>query len=413
MAKQIFEGIKVADFAWVGVGPQVGRELAEHGATVIRVESHRVPDSLRVFGPFRDGQPHVDRSVFGACYNTNKFSASIDLTKPRGLELARKLVAWADIVTEAFTPDTMKKFGLDYESCRQIKPDIIYFSTCQMGQKGPLRKFGAYGMFGTTYAGFCNLLGLPDREPLPIFNNYSDFISPWFLTTTVIAALIRRKKTGKGIYLDQAQVEAGVNFLGPLILDYIVNGRIAHRMGNRDKYMAPHGVYPCLGADRWIAITVSSEEEWLAFCKVMGDPAWAIDPKFSTFLGRKENEDELDKCIAGWTKDYPREQLMATFQAAGVAAGVVQSAEDLFNDPQLKHREHFRILEHPVIGKHSYNAPAYRLSKTPNNIHKAAPCLGEDTEWVYKEILGQTDDDIADLLIEGVITTDADTPGKW
>ena len=411
MAKQIFEGIKVADFAWVGAGPQVGRELAVHGATVIRVENHRVPDSLRAFGPFKDGIPHVDRSVFGACYHTNKYSVAIDISKPRGLEMAKKLVAWADIVSDSFTPGTMAKFGLDYESCKKIKEDIIYFSTCQMGQQGPLRKFGGYGMFGTTYAGFCNLLGLPDREPLPIWNNYTDFISPWYMTSTLVAALIRRKKTGKGIYLDQSQVEAGVTFLGPAVLDYVANGRIATRMGNRDKYMAPHGIYPCQGTDRWLALAVRSNEEWQALCRVMGEPMWTRDVKFATFLARKENEDELDANIAAWTRDYPREHLMATLQAAGISAGIVESAEDLFNDPQLKHRRHYRILEHKAIGPHAYNSPAYHFSKTPCDIKKAAPCLGEDTEWIYKEILGQTDDDIADLIVEGVITTEADLPG--
>jgi len=288
MFRQVFDGVKVADFAWVGVGPQIGRELAEHGATVIRIESHRVPDSLRTFPPFRDGEPGVDRSAFGAAYNTNKYSIACDLSKPKGLEIGKKLVAWADLVTESFTPGTMAKFGLDYDSCKKIKPDIIYFSTCQMGQKGPLKSFGAYGMFGTTYAGYAHLLGLPDREPLPIFNNYSDFISPWYLTSAVIAALIRRRKTGKGMYLDQAQVEAGVTFLGPLLLDHIVNGRIPKRLGNRDPNMAPHGIYPCQGNDCWVAITVTNDDEWTAFCKVIGNPDWVSDEKFSTFQSRKK-----------------------------------------------------------------------------------------------------------------------------
>jgi benzylsuccinate CoA-transferase BbsF subunit len=411
MSKQIFEGLKVADFAWVGVGPQVGRELAQHGALVVRIESHRVPDSLRTFPPFRDGEPGVDRSAFGAAYNTNKYSVSMDLTKPRGVELAKEMVAWADLVTESFTPGTMAKFGLDYESCKKIKPDIIYFSTCQMGQTGPLKNFGAYGMFGTTYAGFSTLLGLPDREPLPIFNNYSDFIAPWYLASTVIAALIRRRKTGKGMYLDQSQVEAGVTFLGPTILDYTVNRRIAGRMGNKDPYMAPHGIYACAGEDRWVAVSVTSESQWQAFCNVIGNPDWCRDEKFSTFLTRKENEDDLNRFIEEWTRRYPPEEVMTLMQNSGVPCGAVRTAEDLMADPQLQHREHFRFLEHPVIGKHAYNAPAYRLSKTPNHIHKAGPCLGEDIEFVYKEILGLTDDDISDLFVEGVITTEADVPG--
>jgi len=168
--------------------------------------------------------------------------------------------------------------------------------------------------------------------------------------------------------------------------------------------------HPELGEDRWVAIAVSSEEEWEDFCCVIGNPEWTKDTKFSTFLGRKQNEDELDRLVAEWTKDYTPEQIMTMMQDAGVPAGMVEAAEDLFNDPQLKHREHFRFLEHKVIGRHAYNAPAYQLSKTPNHIWKSGPCLSEDNEYVYKEILGYTDDDIADMLIEGVITTDTDVP---
>jgi len=408
--KQIFEGIRVADFSWVGVGPQVARELAEHGATVVRVESHKRPDALRTAMPFKDFTRGIDRSAFGTAYNANKYGISLDLTKPKGKEVARRLIKWADVVTDGFTPGSMKALDLDYEEARKIKPDIIYYSTCQMGQHGPLSKFGGYGAFGTAYGGYCHLLGWPDRDPLLLFNNYSDFIAPWYLTITLIGALLYRRRTGKGMYLDQSQVEAGISFLGPLLLDYFVNGRVACRMGNHDPYMAPHSLYPCLGEDRWVAIAVASEEEWKHLCSVMGNPAWTKDRKFSTFLSRKENEEELDRLVGEWTKDYAPHQLMGLLQDAGVPCGVVQTCEDLFNDPQLKERQHFRFLEHKVIGNHAYNAPAYRLSKTPNHIWKAGPCLGEDNEYVYKEILGYTDDEIADMLVEGVITTEADVP---
>jgi len=410
MAKQVFEGVKVADFSWVAVGPQVARELAEHGATVIRIECHRYPDTLRTVMPFRDSIPGIDRSAFGAAFNTNKYGISLDLNLPRGQEIAKKLVLWADVVTDSMTPGTMAKWGLDYESCRKLKPDVIYYSTCQMGQHGPYAKFGGYGMFGVAYAGYSQVTGWPDRDPVLLFNNYSDFVAPWYLTAALIGALLYRRKTGQGMYLDMAQVEAGVSFLGPAVLDYIVNGRIASRQGNRDPYMAPHGVYPCRVPDRWIAIAIENPEQWEAFCCVLGHPEWTEDPKFATILARKENEAELDQLVSQWTRDYPAEQIMAMMQAAGVPCGVVQTCEDLFNDPQLKHREHFRFLEHKVIGRHAYNAPAYRLSKTPADIKMPGPCLGEHNEYVYKEILGLTDDELADLLVEGVITTETDVP---
>jgi crotonobetainyl-CoA:carnitine CoA-transferase CaiB-like acyl-CoA transferase len=410
MARQVFEGIKVADFSWVAVGPQVARELAFHGATVVRVECHRWPETTRTAGPFKDGITGINRSAFATAFNTNKYGISLDLNMPRGQEIARRLVRWADIATDSMSPGAMAKWGLDYESCRKIKPDIIYYSTCQMGQHGPYRKFKGYGMLGVSYAGYSHLNGWPDRDPLPLFNNHSDFISPYYLVTTLIAALLYRRRTGKGMYLDQSQVEVGINFLAPLVLDYTVNGRVACRMGNRDPYTAPHGLFPCRGNDRWVAITVSSDEEWLRFRGALGNPEWADGPRFATLRARKENEDELEARIAEWTSGQTAEDVMHRLQEAGVPSGVVQTAEDLFNDPQLKHRRHFRPLQHGVIGTHSYHSPAYHLSKTPCDIHKAAPCLGEDNEYVYKHILGLSDDEIADLLIEGVITTDMDVP---
>jgi len=216
---------------------------------------------------------------------------------------------------------------------------------------------------------------------------YADFISLWYLIVNLIGALLYRRKTGKGLYLDQAQTEAGITFLGPAILDYVVNGRVATRVGNRDPYMAPHGCYRCLGPDRWCAIAVSNDEEWEAFCRAIGQPDWTKDSRFATLLARKENEGELDRLVEEWTTNYTPEEVMFIMQASAVPAGVVQNCQDLFEDPQVKHGEHFRILQHKVIGPHAYNAPSYRLSKTPCNIWKAAPTLGEDNDYVYKEIL--------------------------
>ena len=410
MAKGVFEGIKVADFAWVAAGPQVGRELAEHGATVVRVESHRAPDILRLSPPFKDGIVGIDRSAFGMECHTNKYGMSLDLSKPKGREIGLKMALWADIVSDGMVPGTMKKWGLDYETLSKHKPDLIMFSTCQQGQYGPYAPHGTYGWAGAAMSGSFHLCGWPDRDPSLVYGAYNDFISPWYLIVTVIAALEHRRRTGQGMYLDQSQIEAGSTFLGPAILDYTVNGQTANRAGNRDPYLAPHGAFPCRGKDRWCNIAVSNDEEWLAFCRIIGEPEWTGDPRFATTLSRKEREDELEPLIAEWTKDYTAEQVMAMMQSAGVPAGVVQDCLDLFTDPQLKHREHFRLLQHKVIGPHHYSAPAYKLSKTPAHIWKAGPCLGEDNEFVYKDILGYSDDEVTQFLLDGVITTENDVP---
>ena len=409
MTEQVFKDIKVADFSWVGVGPQLGREFAQHGAIVVRVESHKRLDQLRLVGPFKDMEPGIDNSAFGTCFNTNKYGISVDLKTEKGREVARKLVKWADIVGESMTPGSMKKLGLDYESLKKIKPEIIMFSTCQFGQYGPYSNLPGYGNVGAAMAGASNLVGWPDGEPSGAYGAYTDFVAPWFLISTVISALLYRNKTGKGVYIDMSQVEAATTFISPLILDYTVNGREAARMGNSSPTSAPHGVFPCLGEDRWVAVAVSTDDEWKAFRLVIGNPDWTGDDKFQTLEDRQSNETELNALVGEWTKQHTPEQVMSMMQDSGVPAGIVENChEDLFEDPQLKHRRHFRFLEHQVMGTHAYNAPAYILSKTPNHIHKAGPALGEDNEYVFKEILKYSDDEIADLLIEGVITTDAD-----
>lgn len=410
MAKQIFEGLKVIEFAWAGVGPQISRELAEHGATVIKVESHKRLDIMRTAPPFRDNIPSYDRSAYFAAYNTAKRSISVDLAKPEAQDLIRRMVSWADVMGEAWAPGTMANLGLDYDSVRKINPRIIYFSTCMLGQTGPHHEFRGIGNHLNAIGGFSDATGWPEGEATNVHTAYSDFIAPWYVLIGVIGALLRRRKTGQGMYMEQAQLEAALTFLGPHVLDYVTNQNLLRRRGNRDRYMCPHGVYPCRGADRWVAIAITDDEDWQSFRQVIGDPEWAQDPRFDYVIGRKENEGELDQRIGEWTKDFPPEQVMAMLQGAGTAAGVVETGQDLLADPQLKAREHFRVLNHPAIGPHTYNAPAYKLSSTPCEITRPAPCLGEHNEYVLKDLLGFTDDDIADMLVQGVITTDADAP---
>lgn len=408
--KHALDGVKIVDFGWIGVGPMSVRELAWHGATVVRVECHRRPDPLRMGSPFKEGRPGIDRSAFFTLANPNKYGISLDITMPKGKEIAKRLVMWADIVAEGYVPGVMSKLDLDYESVRKIKPDIIYLSTSQQGQTGPHARFEGVGLQMTSSAGFTHLTGWPDRGTGGVWAAYTDFIAPWYIIVCLIGALLYRQRTGKGMYLDNSQFETAVTFLAPAILDYTVNGRVWNRMGNQIPYAAPHSAFPCRGADRWCAIAVFSDEEWRAFCNVMGNPRWSQDPKFATLLGRKENEEELNRLVGEWTANFVAEEVVALMQGAGISAGVVNKPQDLFEDPQLKHRQQFQFMEHPVIGRHAYHAPAYRLSETPFEARVPAPCLGQHNEYVFKEILGMSDDEIADLLAEGVITTDADLP---
>ena len=250
------------------------------------------------------------------------------------------------------------------------------------------------------------------RTPLLLYNNYSDFVAPWYQTTALIGALLHRRRTGRGMFLDQSQIEAGVTMLGPMMLDYAVNGRVAGRIGNHDPGLCPHNAYPGRGDDCWLVVAVRNEDDWRALCGVIGQPEWTRDPKFATLAARKDNEEELDRLIGVWTAERTPEATTALLQSAGVpAAPMLTSGEGIVNDPQATHREAFRWLDHAEIGSMLYTTPSYRLSATPAGVTKAAPCLGEDNEYVYKDILGYSDDEIAEFLVEGVITTEADLPG--
>jgi benzylsuccinate CoA-transferase BbsF subunit len=404
--KKVFEGIKIVEFSWAIVGPASARYLADHGATVVRVESHNRLDVLRTTNPFTGGKPSVDGSMhFGKC-NPNKYSVSIDMNHPRGRELALRLIKWADIVTENFSPRVMKKWGLNYESLRKVKPDIIYLSSSMQGNDGPHASFAGYGYNACALCGFTELSGWPERVPASPFA-YTDFVCPPLNAMALVAALEYRRRTGKGQWIEQSQFEASLQFLAPLVMDYQVNKRVAGRQGNRLYNAAPHGVFPCKGDDYWVAISIFTDEEWRAFGEAAGNPPWTGEEKFSTLPGRKDNEDELERLVAEWTINYTAEQVEKTLQSAGIAANMVAKPSDMFEDSQLKYRNHFKRIDHPVMGKPAYEHQAcYIMSKTPRDMVIPSPCIGEHNEYVFKELLKMDDDEIAECIIDGSITTE-------
>jgi len=403
--KRIFEGLRIADFTWLGVGPIAMKFMANMGATVIHIESYTRPDICRVSPPYKDWKPGINRSAFFAVYNDSKYGITLNLRMPQGQEVAKRIInKWADVVADAHLPGIMEKFGLDKETLRKDKPELIHIATALQGKTGPYSTMPGHGMVGVSLCGFTNITGWPDREPTVPFGALTDFLTFPHMVTALIAALMYRRKTGKGQYIELSQLECSAQFLAPPIMDYMINGRILGRMGNRSVYAAPHGVYHCQGeGEKWCAIAVCTDEEWRNFCDVIGNPEWTKDSRFATFMGRKENEGELDKLAEEWTVNYTPQEVMRRMQEAGVPAGVVESGEDLVADPQLNHRGTHIILEHPEIGPHTYHPPPYRFSKTPHKLTMPAPCLGQHNEYVLKEILGMSDDEVADLLIAGAL----------
>lgn len=404
-ARQVFEGLKVVDFGWVGVAPIAAKYLADKGASVVRIESATRPDILRTAAPYKDATPGLNRSQFWAAYNSSKMSLGLNMALPQAQAIAKRLVIeWADVVIEGMTPKAMRAWGLHYEALAAEKPSIIMLSTCQQGQSGPHAMFAGYGNTGASLGGYYAITGWPDREPAYPYGAYTDFVSPRFAAAAMIASLDYRDRTGKGQYIDQSQYEAGVQFLAPAVMDYALTGRTFERRGNADDRAAPHGVYRCQGTERWVAITVFSNEEWEALVKVMDNPAWAKDPRFATFISRKQNEAELNQMVEQWTANYSPEEVMFMCQAAGVAAGVVQTSSNLHDDPQLKHRGFFVMANHTECGPMPYDGFQFILSKTPGEL-RAAPCVGEHNEHILKNILKLSDDEVAELRVARVLET--------
>ncbi len=396
-------GVKVAEFAVFAAGPMVGKHLGEHGATVVRVESRSRPDGFRVhYPPYKDNIPGLERAGSFALFNDCKLGITLNLKRPQGLEMARRLVAWADVLIENFVPGVMARNGLSYEAAREINPTIVYLSSCNMGQTGPKAGQRGFGSQLTSQSGFTYLTGEPDGEPMLLFGPYIDFVAVGFGLVAVLAALDHRRRTGQGQYIDLSQYEAGLQFIAPALLDYEVNNRVMTRMGNRSPHAAPHGAYRCRGEDRWCVIAVGTEDEWRALCRASDHPEWAAEARFASLAGRKAHEDELDALVGAWTRQRTPHEVMTALQAAGVPAGIVSRLSDLFVDPQLAHRRIWRELPHPALERFHYEAPPFTLSETPAELRRS-PLLGEHNDKVYREVMGLTTGEIDALIAAGVI----------
>ena len=391
---KVFEGIRVADFAWVGVGPLVSKYLADHGAEVIRIESSIRPEPLRRAPPFVNDTPGLDNSGYYADFNSSKKCVSLNLQHPDGVKIARRIVEHCDIVTESFTPKAMRAWGMTYEDLCEIRPDLIMISMPMYGLTGPWSMWQGYGHVLQAAAGISHLTAYPGEEPIGTGVAYTDFLVPHFAAIALIAALDHRQRTGEGQNIDFGQMEAAIHATETMMLDYSVNGREQQALGAGHPDHEIYGTWQCAARgdddDRWLAITVTSTEELAALANVAGQAQW-------TSLDAESLKSE----IATWTRTQQAEELMQRLQSGGVPAGVVQTPEDLRGDPQLAHRGHYWMLDHPTMGHRAYDGPSFRLSETPAELTKAAPLLGEDNESVYKDIVGMSDEEYVEHLVSG------------
>jgi benzylsuccinate CoA-transferase BbsF subunit len=394
------EGVKVLELAWIIAGPLSGKYLADNGATVVRIESMRRPDLLRVSEPYKDGKPGINRAGIFAFYGANKYSIALDLTHSRAMEVLSRLVSWADIVTENFAPGKIEEIGLGYDKLKQIKPEIIMVRISIQGQTGPHSGHPGYGILAAGLAGLTGLTGWPGRTPSTPVAGYTDVVLPRFAAAMMLAALDYRRRTGKGQCIDISQFEISQQFLAPSILDYTANKKNTTRQGNFSPVAVPHNAYRCRGNDRWCVISASTDDEWQALCQVMGKPDLTSELRFSTIIERKRNEAEIDKLVQDWVLNLTAEEAVNRMQEAGVPAGIVQNAKDLLQDPQLGRS--FWLLEHSELGPFHHLGQAFTLARMHAQECRPAPCLGQDTEHVCREILGMSDEEFIELFGAGL-----------
>ncbi len=398
-----FAGVNVADFSWVGVGPISAKYLADHGARVMRIESESRPDVLRGNVPFKDNEPGIDRSQFFGDFNTSKQSISLNMKSAEAIELAKQIIARADVMIESFAPGAIERMGLTYAEVSKLNPGLIMISTCLMGQTGPAAQLAGYGYHAGAIAGFYEVTGWPDRAPNGPWVAYTDTIAPRFISILLAAALDHRRRTGEGCYMDVAQIETALHFLSPELLDLQVNGFAATRIGNRSRFMAPQGCYPCREADHWCAIAVETTAQWRSLCEVIGRSDWLDRSDLAEHSARLEVHDDIDQAIAGWTRDRSAHEVMAALQQAGVPAGVVQRSSDLLQDPQYQDRHFYRYYEHPVMGHIPYAGHAYRIAGYDNAPRGPAPTLGQHSFEILSEFLELDDATIAEAYASGAV----------
>lgn len=393
-------GVKVTDFTWIGAGSFTTKLLADMGADVVKLETATRPDTLRLMPPFKDKITGVNRSGYFADRNTSKRSIALNMKMPEARQLARQMIEQSHVVINNFTPDVMTKFGLGWDQVRAFKPDIVYVAMSLLGATGPERDYLGYGHMINAMSGLLRLSGHPDRDPTGTGTNYPDHIpNPTHAVFALLAALRHLRRTGEGQFLDVAQLEPAVSLLGPTVLEWTVNGSNRTRMGNRHDELAPHGVYPTAGDDRWIAIAVSSDEQWAALAQLLERSAWMDERRWATRAGRLQDAQALDAALSDATRSRDGQELMIALQARGVPAGVVLDCSEVITDPQLVHRRQWVRLDHPEMGNSLYSAPPMHLSVTPAWPRRPAPLLGQHTREVCHEWL-KLDDQRIDELIE-------------
>ncbi len=420
---KLLEGIRVIDHGIVYTGTAATTMLADMGAEMIRVESigrfpaatrgavARPPEGLKTYFGYADNDPGErpwDRWYQFHALNRNKYGITLELNHPEGVEVYKKLVRTSDIIIENFSEGTMERLGLGYAVLKEVKPDIIMVSASGLGKVGPYKGYSTFGSNIDAISGMMSLRGYPDDDLMirTTSHVWSDNVAAGTVAFAALVALHYREKTGKGQFIDLSQADTFLPHMGETIMDYTMNNRVQEVRGNREASMSPHGCYRCRGSDKWVTISVSSDEQWEAFCRVLGNPDWRGEERFSSTISRQGNQDELDKLLEEWTTKHEPYEVMHILQGVGIPAGPVVRRADSYNDPHLKERGFFWEITHREAGTHLYPGTSFGFSKTPVEVRIPPNCLGEHNEYVLKELLGMTSEEIARLEEKKIIGTE-------
>ncbi len=398
------DGVKVLEFGGYAAGPQIGKILANFGATVVHVEAPSRPDGFRLeYPPFKDGKPGLNRGGCFAIFNDSKHSITLDVKKPGGIDLALKLTKWSDIIIENMRPGVISRIGLGYETLVKQNPALVMLSTCNMGQTGPRAMTPGFGSQLSALSGFCGLTGASDGPPMLLYGPYIDFIAANYGASAVLAALDKSRRTGQGGHIDLSQYETGLQFLAGALFDYNENGNIADRNMNSDAVAAPHGAYPCID-DQWVTLSCWSDEEFSRLAKIMSNKNILTDERFDTAVHRRENEVELNRIISQWTMAEAALGVATQLQSQGICSYPVNTVADVFSDPQLCELETWRWRRHREIGLLACNFPPFDLSETPGDIYNTAPLFGGDNDYIYGDLLGLNEQQMEQYRKDGVIS---------
>lgn len=401
------EGISVLDFTWVFAGPHATKHLAAFGAEVVKVESAVKPDPMRHgfgYGQF-DSDENLDVSALYNAFNLGKKDIRLNLTTEKGQEIAKELAAKADVVMENFAPGFTEKIGLDYKSLQKVNDSLVYVSMPGWGQTGPAKKYRAWGMNLESMAGLDDASGFKGDPPTSAGFSWPDPTVGILGAIATLMALHSRETTGEGHHVELSQFEATVTFLFSDILDYQLNNEMPEKIGNKDadgRYI--QGVYNCDGHDKWAAIAIETEEQWIELCSILGRKDLLRDPRLESQAKRIDNQDIIDEAISNWTKHRAPETVRGKLQQEGIPAGLVADEEDLLeNDPQLRIRDFFRQFDHPDIGLQSYPGLPFEMDKSEIQYKKRSPKFGEHTNEILQEWIGMSDDRIEDLIENEVL----------